>query len=207
MIGLEFIRKLCDKQIKDVAAEVGVSRQAVSSWEKKERPIPKKHTDTLLEYFNVPDLSFSDLQNDVDTNSEIYLRGLYNRSLIDSESEYDIEKISLGLKVLEQKIESVVRSIPTNNFEYESDLHSAQQQRIDLINHFVDILNSGLFPSKLIDSILKGIECSNDMDINDDTPYLISSVAKIISLYNRHQAEKQQLFESLRSVNNAGELY
>lgn len=207
MTGLEFVRKLCNKQIKDIAAVIGVSRQAVSSWEKKERPIPKKHTEVLLEYFNIHDLTFSDLQNDVDTNSEIYLRGLYNRSLIDSESEYDIEKISLGLTVLGQKIESVVRSTPANSFEFESDLHAAQQEKIDIINHFVDILNSGVFPCKLIDSILKGIECSNNMSINDDTPYLISSVAKIISLYNRHQKEKQQLLESLRSVDKADELY
>ena len=51
MIGLEYICKLYDKQYKDVAEELGVTKQLVSIWIKEKKPIPKKHLPKLSEIF------------------------------------------------------------------------------------------------------------------------------------------------------------
>lgn len=80
MIGLEFVRKLCNKQIKDVAEAIGVSRQAVSSWEKGIRPIPAQRIDNLLEYFSIDELNGKDLQDETNIDKKEYLHSLYIKS-------------------------------------------------------------------------------------------------------------------------------
>lgn len=199
MIGLEFIRKLCNKQIKDVAEAIGVSRQAVSSWEKGIRPIPAQRIDSLLEYFSIAELSKDDLQNDVDTSAEIKLRGLYTRSTIQDESLSMREKIDLDMKALIQQMESTILVIPRKyKFDFESDLYSAMDRRIKLINNFLLLLNQDCVPSRVLFDILDGIELGmQDSEIEVDGS-LKHSIAKTLSLWQEYNAKEIKFIADMK---------
>lgn len=200
MIGLEFVRKLCNKQIKDVANAIGVSRQAVSSWEKGIRPIPAQRIDNLLDYFSIDKLSKDDLQNEVDTSAEIKLRGLYTLSTIQDESLSMREKIDLDIKALNQQIESTILSISRKyKFDYESDLYSAMDRRIKLINHFLSILNHDHLPSRVLFDILDGIELSmQDFEIEVDGSLKLS-IAKILALWQEYNAKEMKFIADMKN--------
>lgn len=200
LIGLEFIRRISNKQIKDVAEAVGVSRQAVSSWEKQERPIPEKRLPMLLEYFGIKDLSYSDLQNDVDAHTQIYLQGLYSRTVIDAESHTDTEKIALSISALNQKIENVICSTPANiGFELEADYTSFQDRRISLINRFVDIIHANQHSVKLLNLVLAGIEQSNNKSHDEECDSLIVAVSTVINHWEQHSKRQREAVQKLLS--------
>lgn len=200
MIGLEFIRRISNKQIKDVAEAVGVSRQAVSSWEKQERPIPEKRLPMLLEYFDIKDLTYSDLQNDVDAHTQIYLQGLYSRTVIDAEAHTEKERIALNISALNQKIESVLCYTPANNdFGLEADFSSFQDRRISLINRFVDIVHSNQHSIKLLNLVLTGIEQSNNENHDEDCDSLIVAVSTIINHWEQHSKKQRETVQKILS--------
>lgn len=58
MIGLEYICNLFNKQYKDVAEELGISPQAINSWIKGKRMIPKAQLPRLSKIFNIPEKYF-----------------------------------------------------------------------------------------------------------------------------------------------------
>lgn len=47
MIGFEYICNLFNVQYKDVAEELGITKQTVNSWTSGRRPIPKKYLPIL----------------------------------------------------------------------------------------------------------------------------------------------------------------
>lgn len=200
MIGLEFLRKIRNKQIKDIAEAIGVSRQAVSSWEKQERPIPEKRISMLLEYFGIKDLAAADLQNEVDAHTQIYLQGLYSRSMIDSEAISDQEKIALSISALNQKIESVLCSVPANSKNvYETDYADYQDRRIRLINRFVDIIHDDNHTTKLLNLVLAGIEKSSNNRFDDEGDSLIKTIATVINLWEKHNENQRKAIQELAS--------
>lgn len=53
MNGLCFIRKRCNFSLSELACEIGVSRQAISSWENGKKAIPQKRKEQLSRLFGI----------------------------------------------------------------------------------------------------------------------------------------------------------
>ncbi|WP_294153955.1 helix-turn-helix transcriptional regulator [uncultured Clostridium sp.] len=58
MIGLEYIVNLYNYQFKDIAEQLGVSKQVVNGWIKERYKISSKHLPKLATIFNVPEKYF-----------------------------------------------------------------------------------------------------------------------------------------------------
>ena len=53
MNGLKYIRTRCNLSLSELADMVGVSRQALSSWENGRKDIPEQRLEQLAEFFGV----------------------------------------------------------------------------------------------------------------------------------------------------------
>ena len=53
MIGLTYIRRKCNLSLAELSAVLGVSRQAISSWENGRKQIPAKRKAEMAEFFGI----------------------------------------------------------------------------------------------------------------------------------------------------------
>ena len=53
MNGLKYIRTRCNLSLSELADMIGVSRQALSSWENGRKDIPEQRLEQLSEFFGV----------------------------------------------------------------------------------------------------------------------------------------------------------
>ena len=53
MNGLKYIRTRCNLSLSELADMIGVSRQALSSWENGKKDIPEQRSDQLAEFFGI----------------------------------------------------------------------------------------------------------------------------------------------------------
>ncbi len=61
MNGLTYIRRQCNLSLSELADTLGVSRQAISSWENGRKSIPEKRKKQLAEFFGVDEKFFGDI--------------------------------------------------------------------------------------------------------------------------------------------------
>lgn len=61
MNGLTYIRRQCNLSLSELADTLGVSRQAISSWENGRKSIPGKRKKQLAEFFGVDEKYFGDI--------------------------------------------------------------------------------------------------------------------------------------------------
>lgn len=61
MNGLTYIRRQCNLSLSELADTLGVSRQAISSWENGRKSIPEKRKKQLAEFFGVDEKYFGDI--------------------------------------------------------------------------------------------------------------------------------------------------
>lgn len=95
MIGLEYIVNLYDKQFKDVAEELLLSKQVVNGWIKGRYKISKKHIPKLSEMFKIPEEYF---QRDVDEIDKLKIQQIkhenectgFEDTYIDSETGEEV---------------------------------------------------------------------------------------------------------------------
>ena len=64
MNGLTYIRRQCNLSLSELADTLGVSRQAISSWENGRKKIPQKRREQLAEFFGVDEKYFGDIGNE-----------------------------------------------------------------------------------------------------------------------------------------------
>ena len=65
MNGLKFIRIRCNLSLNELAGIIGVTRQALSSWENDKKVIPKLRLEQLSDYFGIEEKYFGDIsEND-----------------------------------------------------------------------------------------------------------------------------------------------
>lgn len=73
MIGFEYICRLFGVQYKDIADELGISKQTINSWTSRRRKIPKKHILSLSKRFNIPENYF---QKEIDRTDELMIESI-----------------------------------------------------------------------------------------------------------------------------------
>lgn len=66
MIGFEYVCNLFNEKYINIAIELGIAKQTISSWTSGKRKIPKKYISILSEKFNIPKEYFQKEINDLD---------------------------------------------------------------------------------------------------------------------------------------------
>lgn len=61
MNGLKYIRTRCNLSLNDVAEAIGVTRQALSSWENERKEIPEQRKKELADYFGIDAAYFGEI--------------------------------------------------------------------------------------------------------------------------------------------------
>lgn len=67
MNGLTYIRRQCNISIAELADILGVSRQAISSWENGRKELPDKRKTQLAEFFGIDEKYFGDISDEEKT--------------------------------------------------------------------------------------------------------------------------------------------
>ncbi|MBN1051614.1 XRE family transcriptional regulator [Clostridium botulinum] len=161
MIGLEFIVNLYNKQFKDVAEELGISKQVVNGWIKGRYNISKKHLPKLSQMFNISEEYFQKKLNDVDklTIQQMKIRNELN--------EYEYEDTFTDDETGEQI--TVTRTQPDQEQLYENNFLEFKKNIIKLHNT-IDGTISGKFRNGVID---------NDINLNAD----LFEAERLLELY------------------------
>lgn len=105
MIGLEYICKLYNKQFKDLAEQLGVSKQVVNGWIKEKYKISKKHLPKLSEMFNIPEEYFQKELTDID-------KLIIQKGKLERELKPQIKKYQTRLVLSENSEEADLEDIP-----------------------------------------------------------------------------------------------
>lgn len=186
MIGLEFICKLYNKQFKDLADELGVSKQVINGWIKEKYKISKKHLPKLSEIFNLPEEVFQKELTDVE-QIEIQQKKIRNElieyeyqypdidqetgeevivyaSQIDQEQEYEDNFLEFKKNIikLHNNIDATISSkfrngVIDGDISLNADLFDAERL-LELYEEFVGIIKKGKINRHTIEIILKGIK-------------------------------------------------
>lgn len=80
MIGLEYIAKEFHLEYKEIAGEIGVSKQTIQDWLKGRRKIPKQRLEQLSNIFNLPEVYF---QKELDHIEQAEITITYLKSVSD----------------------------------------------------------------------------------------------------------------------------
>lgn len=137
MNGLKHIRKVCNYSLSNLAKEIGVSRQIISSWENGVSNIPPKRAEQLSSVFAIDGKYFSEL-NEEDKrellNKPIYFRryGAENHFSFMPDDECSLachyndsmsvkEKYDSAIKKMNSLLERVKCSILYNDSEKQLD--------------------------------------------------------------------------------------
>lgn len=64
MNGLKYIRNRCNLSLNELAEAIGVTRQALSSWETEKKPIPAQRKKQLSIYFGIDEDYFGEISED-----------------------------------------------------------------------------------------------------------------------------------------------
>ena len=71
MNGLKYIRTRCNLSLSELADMIGVSRQALSSWENGRKDIPEQRVEQLAEFFGVNREFLGEISDEMKMNSSI----------------------------------------------------------------------------------------------------------------------------------------
>ena len=63
MNGLRYVRRLCNISMQDLANEIGVTRQAISQWERGSKPTPAERKRELSFFFGLPESYFGEIDD------------------------------------------------------------------------------------------------------------------------------------------------
>lgn len=161
MIGLEFICKLYNKQFKDLAEELGVSKQVINGWIKGKYKISKKHLPKLSDIFKLSEEYFQKELTDVE-QIEIQQKKIRNE-LVEYEYEYPDIDTETGEEII------IYGTQVDQEQQYEDNFLEFKKNIIKLHNK-IDATISGEFRNGVIDS---------DISLNAD----LFEAERVLELY------------------------
>lgn len=203
MIGLEYLCNLRNMEFKDVANELGISKQAVSQWVKGKTKISKKHYRKLESIFNVSIayitkeldeidiLNLQKMQLEKDATEFLYNDKVYDekedktviiKSMYANETEQaEIERMYFNIQKKEM-LRDIEEKIDKTAAENEDDyLNENIDEGIKLINMFNDLLsiieNEDL-DLRIVQDTLSALKMSQDKKGDDNR--FIRQIAAVI---------------------------
>lgn len=84
MNGLTYIRKRCNISLNELADILGISRQAISSWENGRKKIPPERKEQLAQFFGIDKKYFDEISNE--DKIELLKKGMYRWGGLEKES-------------------------------------------------------------------------------------------------------------------------
>lgn len=182
MIGLEYIVNLYNYQFKDIAEQLGVSKQVVNGWIKGRYKISRKHLPKLSNIFNVPEQYFQKELTELDKcniqeiklSNEV-IKHEYEDTILNGKGEHikvtrvfnegvdidglrlnDIEKKKLYIK------DNVDKAIYTNMNKQSpyifGDKISIGEYVVDLYKDFNELITDGEVRLDIIKDIVNGMK-------------------------------------------------
>lgn len=195
MKGLEFVRKLYGRSLSDVASYLGVTNQAVSSWERK-NSIPEKRLSDLSNYFDGLPEEYFDAVLTPELQDKIEL----NKWSIESQEKYFSNFItSFDSQPQMQFLFSSVRNYVIGDGDINTD-------RVHNLNRIFDILNNEDLCEILMMS-LKAIEIAGDITKKTDDEF-VTNFAELLRIWKINRDNEREKIEQLKKqIPDYDELY
>lgn len=185
MKGLEFVRKLYGRSLSDVASYLGVTNQAVSSWERK-NSIPEKRLSDLSNYFDGLPEGYFDAELTPELQDKIEL----NKWSIESQAKYFSNFIdSFDSQPQMQFLFSSVRNYVIGDGDINTD-------RVHNLNRIFNILNNEDLCGILMMS-LKAIEIVGDMTKKTDDQF-VTNFAELLRIWKINRDNERNKIEQLK---------
>lgn len=217
MIGLEYLCSLKNMEFKDVANELGISKQAVSQWIKGKTKISKKHYQKLESMFNVSinyiikeldDIDILNLQKmQLENNATEFL---YTDTVYNTEENKKVDITKMYTNETEQaEIERMYFKIRTKemlrdieqyiNLVAEDKENDYMNENIDkgikLINMFNDLLNiikREDLDIRIVQDTLNALKMSQEVK-GDDNRFIRQVAAVIMQKRNDLKSKRMKL--------------
>ena len=215
MIGLEYILKLWNMTQQELADKLGIKRQNIDAWIRKQRPIPKKHLPTLSkafkelpeEYFQkeltemdkltiqqlkirselrVEDYHYTEFNDEIGEEVEVY------GSHIDEEQELQDHLIEFKKKIL--KLHEAIDETIKSKFKdgvIDIDLNGNMsvfeaEELLNIYANLVGVVKRGYIPHELILKVIKGLVDSEEKHFGIYTRDIVSrEVSEIVKKEKR----------------------
>lgn len=221
MIGLEYLANLYNYQFKDIAEQLGVSKQVVNGWIKERYKISRKHLPKLANIFNVPEQYFQKELTELEKYS-IQKNKLSNESIkhegedtiisekrekksVAREFGEDVDIDALRLNDIDMKKLSVKNHIDkaidinmSKQSPYEfGDIIAIGEYVIDLYKDFNELIMNGNVRLDIIKDIIIGM---NDIKKDsDENPIKRSTYTKKITReVGREQLKREEKDKMIR---------
>lgn len=182
MIGLEFILDLYQMQQKDLAEQLGIHKQNITTWIKGNHKIPKKYLPTLQSTFNIPEEYFQKELSEIDMlliqniklGQELDQRSFdYDDTVYDEKSgkEIQIRKTHYDQSIVEQQKFNDVQIDELRTIQKIGYIISKQEESDDIYNlmgkianrtrlfdRFADIVQSEEISYQMLHEVMRAIE-------------------------------------------------
>lgn len=221
MNGLYYIRNLSNKSQEELAKYLGISKQAVSAWEKGIKPMTKTRKEDLSKYFGIPEEYFKEalsdieqlkihtikLELEIDANIVEYTKNIFNRttnefeevtqihiphSLVD-EMDFSNKRIE-KLKLL-KRIDSDI--IESGDVETLSEITNYMDDKIKTYNKCADIVENNKISNEMLRTILNIVDRVFDKNQNVDNLKLHkfeNELAKILINFKTEEEEELKMW-------------
>lgn len=221
MIGLEYIVNLYNYQFKDIAEELGVSKQVVNGWIKERYKISRKHLPKLSNIFNIPEQYFQKELTELDKcniqeiklSNEV-IKHEYEDTILNEKGEHikvtrvfneglDID--GLRLNDIEKQLyikDNVDKAIDTNMNKQSpyifGDKISIGEYVVDLYKDFNELIMNGDVRLDIIKDIINGMrDLKKD---NSETQIKRSTYTKKITREVRKEQIKREEKDKVGSL-------
>lgn len=186
MIGIEYICKLFNKQYKDLAEELGVSKQMITFWISRKRKISDKHLLKLEDIFKISKKYFYKELTNLDKLKIKYEKLMnvdwieeeYKETFIDENGKEqtrvctyrdDVQiayaedlKCEIKLEELKVRIDKTINNVSCDteniNFYTSTSILYEKEKRMNLYVLLTDVIENGNITVNTVTDILKGIK-------------------------------------------------
>ena len=152
MNGLTYIRKRCNISLNELADILGISRQAISSWENGRKKIPPERKEQLAQFFGIDKKYFDEITDE--DKIELLKKGMYRWDGLEKES-YLFRGSSADIPESNKRALWFPKESSTS---LDEDYLSAKTQKSVLVNKISDSIDG---PTKGRRAILDSIAAIN----------------------------------------------
>lgn len=133
MNGLQYIRIRCNLSLSELAEQMGVTRQAVSSWENGKKDIPKQRKKDLATYFGIDEKYIGQISEE---DKEVLLDKAMFRLDIDGKEKYTYKPDPL-------KPDAPICFLGEMSETLDESFNKAKQRKKELIDEIDSLIDGG----------------------------------------------------------------
>ncbi|MBX4258833.1 helix-turn-helix domain-containing protein [Clostridium estertheticum] len=207
MHALEYICKFHGLKYTDLAEELGIKTQNITSWVTKLRKIPKKQLKILSEKFKIAEkyLVIEDLTELQSLNIEkILLENEIDKSTVKFgvDAFYD-RHLPVEIRDTDDNIEKaeLIVIIKKQMEDSEEEYRSLNEENVKLYKMFSNLMINSNVNKKILINVLQAVELASTNSYNDDietdTDIFRVGLAKTIKKYDEIKKKQKEEFDKL----------